>query len=171
MSPDARSQAIHATAVSIGGLGLLIRGPSKAGKSRLALALIDASTSALPIRLVGDDRVLVTSGPGQEAIVRPHPRIAGFIERRGLGIVAVSYAADAPIVGIVALCEPADRPDETDLENFPVLSIVESSSVEDRRDLTLRWFAMLASDRKLGRDKQTTPVLENTVIGQTAIKD
>ena len=45
-------EQIHATAIDIGGDGVLLRGPSGCGKSDLALRLIDAGA-----RLVADDRI------------------------------------------------------------------------------------------------------------------
>lgn len=95
-------EAVHATAVALAGRGLLIFGPSGSGKSSLALALIAGSTARCPIRLVGDDRILLTQGP-HGLVARPHPRIAGFIERRGLGIVSVPFVASAPVVAIIDL--------------------------------------------------------------------
>lgn len=97
-----QGEAIHATAVAIARRGLLILGPSGSGKSRLAFALIAASTPLCLIRLVGDDRILITTGAG-ELVARPHPRIAGFIERRGLGIVAVPFVESAPVVALINL--------------------------------------------------------------------
>lgn len=94
-------EAIHATAVALSGAGLLILGPSGSGKSRLASALIAASRAG-DIRLVGDDRILLAWSESA-LIARPHPRIAGFIERRGLGIVACPYVVAAPVQGIVRL--------------------------------------------------------------------
>ncbi len=95
--------AVHATVVAIAGRGLLIRGASGSGKSRLALTLIAATTPARPVELVGDDRVLLHDGGIERIVARPHPRIAGFIERRGLGLVAVSWREEAPLVGCVAI--------------------------------------------------------------------
>ena len=99
-------RSIHASAVSIGGRGLLILGASRSGKSRLALALIAASRPACPIVLIGDDRILLSVGGGG-LVARPHPRIAGFIERRGLGIVASPHAEKAPVAGFVELGPPS----------------------------------------------------------------
>jgi HPr kinase/phosphorylase len=79
---------IHATALAIGETGILIRGPSGSGKSRLALELLaEAGRRGWFARLVGDDRVAVTSRGGR-LIARPHPAIAGRIESRGEGVLA-----------------------------------------------------------------------------------
>ena len=66
---------IHASAVLVGRRAVLIRGPSGSGKSRLALALLQAAQSgALPFaRLVADDRALVEACNGR-LLVRPAPR-------------------------------------------------------------------------------------------------
>ncbi len=100
-APEA-TQPIHASAVSIDGWGLLIFGPSRSGKSRLACALISASRPARPIVLIGDDRILLSVN-GHTLVARPHPRIAGFLERRGLGIVASPHADGAPVTGYIEL--------------------------------------------------------------------
>jgi hypothetical protein len=47
---------IHASAVLVGHRGILIRGPSGSGKSRLALALLQSAGAGFA-RLVGDDRI------------------------------------------------------------------------------------------------------------------
>jgi len=146
-----RPIAIHATAVAIGGLGLVIRGPSRAGKSTLALALIAASTPALPVTLIGDDRVIL-SHSGEGVHVAPHPRIAGLIEKRGAGILAMPHAETAPVGGVVDL--PAASTVSRDIEgdiallrrcdlmgaNFPSLFFVNERTWDARRAVVLKWF-------------------------------
>ena len=77
---------VHASAVLIGARAVLIRGPSAAGKSRLALCLLLAAQSGLlPFaRLVGDDR-LHLEVHHERLLVRPPAALAGLIEVRGLG--------------------------------------------------------------------------------------
>ncbi len=69
----------------VGARAVLIRGPAGAGKSRLALALLEAAdTGLLPFaRLVGDDRVHLEACHGR-LLVRPAAALAGLIEVRGL---------------------------------------------------------------------------------------
>jgi HPr kinase/phosphorylase len=99
---------IHASAVLVGSHAALIRGPSGSGKSRLALALLQAAgRGALPFaRLVADDRAEVEPGNGR-LLVRPAPALAGLIEVRGLGIRQVPHEPMA-VVGIVVDLAAAD---------------------------------------------------------------
>jgi HPr kinase/phosphorylase len=93
---------IHATCVAVDGAGVLIRGPSGSGKSDLALRLIDAGAV-----LVADDRVLLTPGaPGGPPAAAPPPALAGRIEVRGIGIVALPHLASAPLALVVDLVAP-----------------------------------------------------------------
>lgn len=104
---------IHASAVLIGAKAALIRGPAGAGKSQLALALIEAArTGALPFaRLVADDRTLVEVHGGR-LVVRPAPELAGLIEVRGLGIRRLPYEPVAVAKLVIDLAA-------TDAERLP----------------------------------------------------
>lgn len=104
---------IHASAVLVGARAVLIRGPTGSGKSRLALALIQAGASgALPFaRLVGDDRVHVEAAHGR-ALVRPADTLAGLIEVRGLGIRRVPFEPLAAVNLVIDLAA-------TDAERLP----------------------------------------------------
>ena len=70
MAADAPT--VHASAVLAGARAVLIRGAPGAGKSRLALALIQAAqTGLLPFaRLVGDDRVHLEAHHGRLLVGR-----------------------------------------------------------------------------------------------------
>ena len=94
---------IHASALVIGEKGVLIRGASGAGKSALALAMIEAARGAsLFARLIGDDRVLL-SRAGPHAVARPHPAIAGLIEKRGQGLASVKHEPGALLSCVIDL--------------------------------------------------------------------
>lgn len=81
---------VHATALVVGGAGLLVRGPSGAGKTSLALALVaEAERDGRYGRLVGDDRVGLTVAGGR-LLARPHPAVVGRVEVRGLGLLRVA---------------------------------------------------------------------------------
>jgi len=99
---------VHASAVLIGSRAALIRGPSGSGKSRLALALIDAAASGRVrfARLVADDRAELTVSNAR-LLVRPAATLAGLIEVRGLGVRRLPFEAVA-VVGLVIDLEAAD---------------------------------------------------------------
>jgi HPr kinase/phosphorylase len=83
---------IHASAVLIGARAVLIRGPSGSGKSRLALALLQAADRGelAFARLVADDRAHVEAVHGR-LLVRPSPALVGLLEVHGLGIRRVPH--------------------------------------------------------------------------------
>ncbi|WP_404822900.1 HPr kinase/phosphorylase [Novosphingobium huizhouense] len=93
----------QATCVMIGRRALLIEGEPGAGKSSLALALIDRGAV-----LVGDDGVLLDVD-GDVLLASPHPNIAGKLEVRNLGIVDMPSVVAAPIALVVALDPAAPR--------------------------------------------------------------
>jgi len=109
MAADAPT--VHASAVLTGARAVLIRGGAGAGKSKLALALIDAAQTGLLAfaRLVGDDRVHLEPRNGR-LLVKPAAALAGLIEVRGLGIRRLAYEPVA-VVGLVVdlAAEDADR--------------------------------------------------------------
>ncbi len=94
---------IHASALAIGEHGILIRGPSGSGKTRLALALAAEASRDAFARLVADDRTLLSRHAGR-IVARPHPAIAGLVERRGLGIVTVPSEPACRVSLVVDLC-------------------------------------------------------------------
>ena len=103
------SETIHATCVAIDGRAVLIEGRSGAGKSDLALRLIDRGAV-----LVSDDRTLVLrEGSGGVLLASPPATIAGKIEVRGVGIVAMPHRERVPVALIVTLAEEIERlPDD-----------------------------------------------------------
>lgn len=96
--------SVHASAVQTGNAGILIRGSSGAGKSRLAFDLILAGRSGqIPATtLVGDDRVLLGAEDGRIA-VRPAVELEGLIEVRGLGIRRCDFVPQASLALVVDL--------------------------------------------------------------------
>ena len=139
MSNDGRPRglAIHASAVAIEGRAIVIFGAAGAGKSTLAAGLVAASTSYRPIKLIGDDRILLVPKRGGGLAARPHPRIAGFIERRGLGLVAMRFTPEAPVVAVVDLGDATAR--TAALQNFPVLSLLTIVDAACRVAQVLTW--------------------------------
>jgi HPr kinase/phosphorylase len=96
-------QNIHATAISIGGHGVVIIGPSGHGKSDLALRLIDRGAI-----LISDDRVVIEDSNGQP-LLQPAHNIAGLIEVRGIGILEMEYARDIPLKLQIILADVSER--------------------------------------------------------------
>lgn len=91
MARTMAQKSIHATLVSIKGEGVLILGEPGAGKSDLALRLMDEGAS-----LVADDRVELFEHKGALRGRAPE-KLRGLIELRGAGIAAVKSVADATI--------------------------------------------------------------------------
>jgi RNase adaptor protein for sRNA GlmZ degradation len=85
-------------------LGVLLRGPPGAGKSDLALRLIDRGA-----RLVADDQCELRcqdGAAGARLVARAPASIAGVLEVRGLGIMEVPSLAEAPVALVVDLVDP-----------------------------------------------------------------
>lgn len=90
---------IHGTCVLLSGIGLLLRGRSGSGKSDLALRLIDGGA-----RLIADDRVELWMEDGRLMAKAPQA-LAGLLEVRGVGILPVPAAPEAPVGLVVDLVE------------------------------------------------------------------
>ncbi|WP_425106822.1 HPr kinase/phosphorylase [Ancylobacter sp.] len=101
---DALQPTVHASCVRVGDRGVLIRGASGAGKSRLAFALILAGRGGLvpPVELVADDRVLLTRRGSTLFAAAPHA-LAGLIEVRGVGLRRLPFAGEARVDLVVDL--------------------------------------------------------------------
>jgi serine kinase of HPr protein (carbohydrate metabolism regulator) len=93
----------HASCVAVGGRAVLIAGDSGAGKSDLALRLIDRGAA-----LVSDDQVVLSAEDGQLIASAP-ATIAGQIEVRGLGIMAMPHRTAMPVSLLIQLGAPAER--------------------------------------------------------------
>lgn len=91
---------VHGSCVAIGGDGVLLRGDSGAGKSDLALRLIEAGA-----RLVADDQVEIAREGGR-LTARAPAALAGLIEVRGVGILRLPCLEAAPLALIVELVAP-----------------------------------------------------------------
>jgi serine kinase of HPr protein (carbohydrate metabolism regulator) len=97
------SETLHASCVAIGGTAVLIEGPPGAGKSDLALRLIDRGAV-----LVSDDYTVLVRRDRQ-LVARAPATIAGRIEVRGLGILDHPHVDDVPVTLIIALTGDIER--------------------------------------------------------------
>ena len=103
------SPSVHAACVAVGAAGVLIRGASGTGKSALADALVaDAVARGGFARLVADDRTHLAAVNGRLLASAP-PALAGLIERRGVGLVAIPHLACAVVRLVVDLVDAPDR--------------------------------------------------------------
>lgn len=89
---------IHGTCLAIGGEGVLLVGKPGAGKSDLALRLIDQPGSGLSGRLreaelVADDQVVIRR-TGDALVASAPASLKGKLEIRGLGIAELAVAAE-----------------------------------------------------------------------------
>lgn len=98
------SSSVHASCVQVGDKGVLIRGASGAGKSRLAFALLLAGGAGLvpPVRLIADDRVLLRRRNERLHACAPQ-QLQGLIEIRGAGIRRLPHIDEAAIDLVVDL--------------------------------------------------------------------
>jgi HPr kinase/phosphorylase len=110
---DSGPRRIHATGIAIEGFGVALVGKSGAGKSDLALRLIDRGAV-----LVCDDAVELF-GQDETLWIGLCPNIDGKIEVRGLGIIATPYVEKVPLRLVVDL----DTQPERYPEPWPVHSL------------------------------------------------
>ncbi len=82
---------------------VLLRGESGAGKSDLALRLIEAGA-----HLVADDQVEL-SREGDQLLAAPPDSLAGLIEVRGIGVLKLGHRQPARLVAAVDLVEDEER--------------------------------------------------------------
>jgi serine kinase of HPr protein (carbohydrate metabolism regulator) len=92
------TETLHASTVAVDGRAVLIQGRSGAGKSDLALRLIDRGAV-----LVSDDYTLACRLPSGALVARAPDTIAGKMEVRGIGIVDLPHVVDIPVALIVRL--------------------------------------------------------------------
>lgn len=93
-------KTIHGTSVLISGAGVLLCGKSGAGKSDLALRLIDQGAV-----LIADDRVEVRVDQGKVTASAP-ASLAGLLEVRGVGLMRVPFASEGELHLVVDMVAP-----------------------------------------------------------------
>ena len=153
---------IHATGLVLGGTGLILRGISGAGKSLLALELIDEwEARGLPAKLVSDDRIDIEA-TGKGLVMHAPKAIEGLIELRGRGIVSrpfVSKAALHLVVGVVDAYERMIEEDElvTELEGMRLARcpVPRAGKVDSRHQVLLIREALRALSSPAATGKKT----------------
>lgn len=143
--PHAGSETIHATSVAISGQAVLLAGPSGSGKSDLALRLIDRGGI-----LISDDYTVLTRS-GDILLASAPPTIAGRMEIRGIGIVAMSATGPCPVRLVVNLSGNGER-----LPLMPLtrrlagveLSLMQISPFEASAPLKVEWMLRHMLDEK-----------------------
>jgi serine kinase of HPr protein (carbohydrate metabolism regulator) len=96
-------ETLHVSSIAIDGRAVLIEGESGAGKSDLALRLIDRGAT-----LISDDYTLLQRA-GRELIASPPDTIAGQIEVRGLGILPMPHVEKIAVALLVRLTDAPER--------------------------------------------------------------
>ena len=100
---------IHASCVALAGTGVLLRGPAGAGKSDLALRLVDGGGM-----LVADDLCEIRREGGRLLADLPEAvdaRFRGRIELRGIGFLTLPYAGATPLSLVADLTSVAGERD------------------------------------------------------------
>lgn len=110
-------ERIHATCVSTGRHGVLLRGPSGCGKSDLALRIISSGG-----RLVADDYTELRVR-GQRLIASPPDAIRGIIEVRGLGLLRMRWLQEVALAAIIDLVASEEVPRMPEPERADLLGI------------------------------------------------
>ncbi|KQT64352.1 hypothetical protein ASG54_02325 [Aureimonas sp. Leaf460] len=131
---------MHATAIRLGALGILIRGPARSGKSSLALAALRrAEAAGLAAALVADDQVFLESDGGSLVALAP-AATRGLIEVSGVGILKEAFVERAAIGLVVDLLEPGA------VERLPERATIPVEGVETARIQLERREASLGAD-------------------------
>jgi HPr kinase/phosphorylase len=143
---------MHGTAVALDGEALLLRGPPGAGKSDLALRLIDGGA-----RLVADDQTEARRR-GARVWVRAPAAIAGLIEVRGVGILRLEAVAEAPLALIVDLVPGAA------IERLPEAAVETVLGLPIRRLAVAPFEASAAAKLRLLR-RTFTPARPHDILG------
>ncbi|MFT3967762.1 MAG: aldolase [Sphingobium sp.] len=99
----ASDSPVHATSVAIGGQAVLLIGASGSGKSDLALRLIDRGAT-----LVSDDYTDLAVRDGR-LHASPPASIAGKMEVRHVGIVAMPHLHNLPVALAIRLDDKPQR--------------------------------------------------------------
>ncbi len=113
MTPEEEKSGLHATTVQLQGRGVMLMGKSGAGKTELALTLVErAIVRNEQACLVADDRTLLHVESGKLIASVPQT-LAGGVEIRGAGLFTVAYVEQTPLDLVVKLV------DRDEAERYP----------------------------------------------------
>ena len=109
MSPfEPQGPSVHASVVAMPTGGVMMLGPSRSGKSSLALAMIRQKNATL----VADDRTYIAVNEAGKLMASVPETIAGLLELRGMGILQIGTQGQIPPpVEIVLAVELVPRMD------------------------------------------------------------
>lgn len=142
---------LHGTCLSVNGEGVLLLGEPGAGKSDLALRLMDEpgygiSESPMRSKLVADDQVIITRQEDR-LIASVPPAIQGKLEIRGLDIVTLATQSSVALSLVVRLQTPSRIERLPDHAVFDILGLAlpvveidgNSASAPARLRAALHW--------------------------------
>ncbi|HMB11974.1 hypothetical protein [Saliniramus sp.] len=139
------AHTVHATALVIGEGAILLRGEAGAGKTRLALALIDQAQGAGRFaRLVADDRVRLHARHGRLIVSVPEA-IAGRAEMRGAGIATGLVFLHAARLRLVVDLDPDAPRHPPDGAGSVTLCGITVAHLRLRREDALRPIGLIAA--------------------------
>ena len=120
---------LHGTCLSVGEAGVLLLGPPASGKSDLALRLIDQGGGGITgilkgAQLVADDQVAIRLENGRLLAAAPLA-IAGRLEIRGLGLVALAHRGEVALTIAVRLTglPSIERLPDIEKSRFEILGV------------------------------------------------
>ena len=100
------AENLHASAVALGGRGILIRGAARSGKSALVLALLRRGPSlGVDAEFVADDRVIAEPS-GHTLRLSAPASLAGLIEISGIGLVSETARPSVDLWLVADLAPP-----------------------------------------------------------------
>ena len=108
---------LHAGCVSIEGRGVLVLGASGSGKSDLMLRLIDRGAT-----LVADDYCELRAVDGR-LFARAPANIAGRMEVRGIGLIALPALDEAAVALAIRVDAPVPRLPEAESEEVAGIAV------------------------------------------------
>lgn len=137
----------HCCVVEISGVGIVIEGPSGAGKTSLALALLEhAALTETPAGFICDDQAIISTQEGR-LIAHAPANTSGLVEIRGYGIVQIANQPEADVDLVVNLVSDEAvqrmREDETTVVagiELPLLKVPSRHEAGARR-IIMAWIA------------------------------